>query len=622
MRSKLLIGLGVAAVLVAALFGFALYNANRLLARFKPDLEHLASEAAGSPVQLGNLDVSILPAARVHLDRLTVGGEHGLVLSNVTLQLRLLPLLARRLHIVTLELDGPRLTLVKSTRGITLEGLPEREVTAGKSGGEAAPPARAPVLALDLQRFAVRNGTFAFVDVERKATYTLTEASVDAALTVDASGVRVPTLQVAGMLAGAGPVTIDGKDIALDAESGVAEVPALTLALAGSMVAVQGRFDTGRGSGEFHVGSDGIDLARLVPLLEQAAPAVKTLALRGTVRPDIDVHLEPGGAYAGAGKIGLADVGLDSPAGPVRNLRGQITLRATAERTTVSSRDLALDLAGKPVGVTVTADLVGDTVDLTELVATAFSGTTRVSGTIGLATGRFGTDVTAEGLDLGQLQTALTPGTPPRMLATVTRFQAKLAGIAGDDLVRSVTGTGSLLLADGRIPGVNVAGEVLRKVTSLPFVSGSLTGALPDDVRASIEGPDTRIDRLRTDFSVGGAALRLAGTNIVNPAFTFDGAGRVGFDTSLDLTGTVRLCPSLSRGITSKAKELRALLDDQERLGVPVTITGTPPRVAVVADVTRLVSLGASKALEEKAGALLRGALGGKKGLGRLLPRF
>jgi hypothetical protein len=616
---KLLVGLGVCAVLLAAVLGYAIVNANRLVERFRPDLERLASDAVGSPVGLGALDVSILPAAHITLDRLTVGGDGGLTLRNLALRLRLLPLLAGRLQLVALTLVEPRLVFVKDARGITLEGLPAPGAPPGKPGGDAtSSPPVPPALALDLERLEIRGGAFTLKDTVAKHTYALADVSVDAALALDRAGIRVPRLRIAGTLADAGPITVTGKDLALDQTTGVATVGGLTLDLAGTPLDVVGTFDTRAGRGEFRITSAGIDLARLAPLLEQVAPAVKPLAPRGVVTPDLQLRLAPGEQAQVAGTIALADVGLDTGAGPIRKLRGRLDLHATPEATTVASRDLALELAGKPIGVTLAAGLAGDVATVKELVVSAFGGTTTLHGAFRLASQRFDLNVTAERLDLAQLDEALSPGKPRLLLGTVSRFQSTVAGSASGDVGRALTGTGALALTDGRLVGVNLVGDVVKKLAGLPGIAASVRGAIPDDLRGTVDGQDTRIDSLRTDFGLGDAAFHLTGLNAVSPGFTLDGGGRVGFDASVDLAATILLAPSLAHALTANAKLLRAALDDQGRLPIPLTMRGTPPHVAVVPDVSRLAG-SAGKVLADE---LLKELDKGGKGLGRLLHGF
>jgi hypothetical protein len=153
---------------------------------------------------------------------------------------------------------------------------------------------------------------------------------------------------------------------------------------------------------------------------------------------------------------------------------------------------------------------------------------------------------------------------------------------------------------------------VLKAVRSIPLVSIAFD-KIPGDLRGMADSDDTEIGTLRTDFAFGGAAVRLANLVLTNPALAFEGGGRVGFDRRVDLAGTVALSPNLSKSLAGGVKEVRFALDPVGRLAVPVTISGTPPKVAVVPDVTRLVTGTARAVIENKATELLQDALGGKK---------
>ncbi|MBI3628857.1 MAG: hypothetical protein HY217_04635, partial [Candidatus Rokubacteria bacterium] len=282
-------------------------------------------------------------------------------------------------------------------------------------------------------------------------------------------------------------------------------------------------------------------------------------------------------------------------------------LAATPTGATVGSRDLALEVGGAPIAVTLASELAGDTATLKDLVATGLGGTTRVTGTYGLASRHFAADVGAEGLDLAAMQHATDPRTPPRVTGTVARFQSRVAGTADEHPERSVTGTGNVLLKDARIPGVNVAGEVVKKIGSLPLLSAI---RMPAEVKSATESPDTIITSLTADFTIGGAALHLERTLVTSPSFSFEGDGLVGFDSHLDLQGAFRLSSTISRAMVSGVKELGLALDSRGEISVPLTIKGTPPKVAVLPDVTHLVGSGLGNA----AGGLL-------KGIGKLFKR-
>ena len=600
MRRWLGIALAVVVLAVGGALGWVLVSANRLAEHYRPDIERAASGVLGAPVHLGKLRVALLPSAHVAVSEVAVG-DGGFSLADVRLSLRLLPLLRGALAIDTLSLEAPHLTLVRDARGVGLVGLPRPGSRPAAPGGAAS--ARVvvpPALGLDLRRFELRHGTVELRDEIRKSQLTLEDLTVDAALAVDASTVELPRFRTAATLAGGGPLTVDGQGLTFDLAKGTLEVPTVTVEVAKSRIVVKGRIETATGVGNAALSSDRLDLEQAAPLMALVTPEIARLGLRGTVAPDLTVAFSSGWAYQTSGSIRLADLALDAGTMAVRGLHGRLDLAATPTGATIGSRDLGLEVGGAPIAVTLASELAGDTATFKELVATGLGGTTRVTGSYGLATRHFTADVGAEGLDLAAMQHARDPRTPPRVTGTVARFQSRLAGTADTHPERSVTGTGTVLVKDGRVPGVNVAGEVVKKIGSLPLLSAV---RMPAEVKSVTESPDTVITSLTADFTVGGAALQLQRTLVTSPSFSFDGGGRVGFDSDLDLQGTLRLSSAISNALVSGVRELRVGLDPNGQISVPLTIRGTPPKVVVVPDVTKLLGSG----LENAAGGLLKG---------------
>ncbi len=604
MRRRLGTALAVVAVVVGVAVGWALVSANRLAERYRPDIERAASNALRAPVRLGKLRVALFPSVHVAVREVTVG-KGGFSLADIRLSLRLLPLLRGKLAIDTLSVESPHLTLVRDARGVALVGLPRPGSKAGGSGaakgksdagGTMVPPA----VALDLRRFELRHGTVELKDDIRKSTLTLDDLSVDATLAIDPATIQLPKLHTTATLAGGGPITIDGQGVTYDVGKGTLDVPAIGVDVAKSRIAVNGRLETATGAGNATISSDRLDLEKAAPLMALVTPEIARLGTRGSVAPNLKVQFASGWAYQASGTIQLADLAFEVGKMAVQKLHGRLDLAATPTGATIDSRDLALEVGGTPIRVTVSSELAGDTATLKDVVATGLGGTTRIKGTYGLQNRGFTGDVTAEGLDLAALQRATDPRTPPRATGTVARFQSQIAGTADDHPERSVTGNGSVLLKDGRVPGVNVAGEVVKKIGSLPILSAV---RMPPEVRSATESSDTVITSLTANFTIGGAALHLQRTAVSSPTFSFDGGGRVGFDADLDLSGTIRLSPTISRALVSGVRELGVALNSGGEISVPLTIRGTPPKVVVIPDVTKLVGSG----LQNAAGGLLKG---------------
>ena len=96
----------------------------------------------------------------------------------------------------------------------------------------------------------------------------------------------------------------------------------------------------------------------------------------------------------------------------------------------------------------------------------------------------------------------------------------------------------------------------------------------------------------------------------------------MGFDSSLDLNTTVLLSRSLSAGLAARSPALKRAIGPDGRVAVPLTISGTPPKVAIVPDMEKLMQLAGRKLLEEQGGKLLNKLFKDRKGGGSALKNF
>jgi hypothetical protein len=611
MRHRLLITAGILVLLAGAVLGYAALTADRLIRRLKPDVERLASERLGAPVTLGDLAGSVFPAARIVVRAVRVGGELGMSVDRLVVRVRLLGLLRGRLDVVKVELQEPRLVLVRGAGGVRVAGWPVSASPAGTArsatgASETGFPVL-PAVSMNVHQLAVRDGSIELQDAIRKVSYGMSALAVDAQGTADAREVRLSWFRSRGLLAGVTEVGAAGSDLSYRLATGRVDVPGLILDVAGSPLRLRGSAEIRVPSAEVHLVSDGIDLAPLEPLWSAMLPGTRALALRGVVRPDLTGRFALPAGLSLAGKVGLAKVSAALPAGTITNLRGTIELAAADGGASASAEGLALSFAEAPVTASFAAALdARSVVHLRRLEVKGFAGVATSSGTLDVNTARFTAEVEGRGFDAGALLAVLRPGAPPPITGTVAHVRARLAGDAGPKALASLSGPGSLVLERGRLAGVNLVTLVLKAARDIPLVGPGLEAATPAPLRPVLADPDTVITRFEARGTAGSGAFGVESFTLTNPTFTLDGSGRVGLDGRLELRPTLRLSADVSRAIVERAREAAVLLDGKDQVAVPITVSGMLPAVVVVPDAGRL--LGApGTAIERGAEELLRG---------------
>jgi hypothetical protein len=154
-------------------------------------------------------------------------------------------------------------------------------------------------------------------------------------------------------------------------------------------------------------------------------------------------------------------------------------------------------------------------------------------------------------------------------------------GLETDAILHSLTGVGSIEIADGRLQGVNIAEDVLGGVT----VIGGLTSWLSPEVKRKhprlFSKQDTDFQTAEMTLHVKDGRIRADALAIETDDFSLLGAGTIGLDGSLDIEADFRTSIALASTLVGVADPTRYLLNGEKRIAIPVHITGElgAPRV-------------------------------------------
>ncbi len=621
---KLLIGVAVILIILAALFVYAATNVGKLVAQYKPDIERAASQALGSTVTLGEIETSVFPDAKIHIGKLRLEGNsssESFTLKNLLLHVKLLPLLTGSLDIEKLSIDKPVLTLIKTKDGIQIEGLPKPKTvapaTAPKPAAAPAPasqPAPLPAaLKLNLDRFEILEAQVIFKDEEAKKEYQLSKINLASTVVFKDNIATIQDLLITASLLNKAPLKLHAAGSTFNLADGKFNLPKLEIDLLGNEITLKANFDTKNGSGEFGIDSTGIKLTSLDPLLDMA-PQVRSFGLGGVVKPAIAGQVKPG-AYKVSGSIGLTAVAAKAADLQVSDLSGLLNIDATTTAQGAKSSAVTLKLNGAPVKISFDAGLEGTQAKLNSLTLEAFSGSVAAKAEVALSGPQaFNSTITLRGIKIEQALTALKPPLAQMVSGTLSNIEANINGNLGPALMQSLKGDAKVLAENCLLNGVNIAADVLKVINEIPFLQGSRVPPAPADQQAVLASKNTAIQSLSGDFVIGGAALTTENLKMLSSIFSLDSDGRVGFDSSLNLNATISFSKAFSAGLASRTKEIKKVLDANGQLVVPLTLKGTPPKVLILPNVEKLLQGAGGKLVEEKAEKLLNDVLSGKRG--------
>jgi len=214
------------------------------------------------------------------------------------------------------------------------------------------------------------------------------------------------------------------------------------------------------------------------------------------------------------------------------------------------------------------------------------------------------------GMDLKALLPRVSPEFGDGVQGSIN-LEAKLEG-SGDNwesVKRTLKGQGHTEIIKGALKDLNLVKRVLTRVTGLPGIGNLISSKLSPRYARIFERRDTPFDTLEATFTVNEGRIGSKDLLMATPDYLIEAKGWVGLDSSMRWNATLALSPPLTQELMQKHKNIRYLVDSQERLGVPFRLAGKLPRVQPKPDIKRLAEL-IQRGLLQKGG---EETTGGKK---------
>ncbi len=622
---KMIVIILVTILLVSlGLIAWVYTSANSIIAKYRPELEQLASNSLGAKVQLGEITVSMFPELALALKKIKVGSEaNDLSLKEVLVKLKLMPLLSGVLDFSSITVDSPNIVVVKTAAGTTITGLPSRSNTATKVDVEAGQAqANAPKsgssaasLKINLQNLAVKNGTVLFDDQTNAKKYALDNLTFQSSISNLEGRLILSGIKAQADAAGT-PIDISVNQIVYTPANNLAEFEPVNIKLGQSLLVLDGRYQNSDGSGQFNtLQGTHVDLASLSSITR--AYGINIPQISGEIFPLLEVKLHAN-TPALQGTIELKSVTSEFPSLKIGDLNGALNVSAHAEETSIASKQLKLNLNGAPVQAALDAGLAlpTKTVSLRSLNASIFSGSVEVKGEFTATQANSTFDL--RNIALAEAIAAFAPSSP-KLQGTLTNLKGAMSIPLGQAKpLQAASGNVYIKAVNTSLPGLNLAGAVLASVKDLPFLQGALVNSVPPSLQDEITADSTVIKSITSNVSVSAGAMSTRDLYLTSNLFELDGQGQVDFDANLHMRSSIFFNKDFSQALANRTKELRTLFDESERLVIPLELKGHLPKVAVLPDTSKLVRLGAKNLVKEKAGKLLEKVLGGRGGGGKL----
>ncbi|MGH7813145.1 MAG: AsmA family protein [Candidatus Binataceae bacterium] len=322
------------------------------------------------------------------------------------------------------------------------------------------------------------------------------------------------------------------------------------------------------------------------------------------------------------GAIHLADF---VPSRPSTDEIGQLTASGTVAAGQIGGPSVDVKLAS-PSGnlnrvpyenLSLAASIQGNHARLMKLNADAFSGNLAATGGAGLAAGSpFTASVSFTNIDL---QSALESqdSKAAKTVRGALGGNINLAGKIGsfDAMNPTLQGDGQLTLTNGKLVGINVGGDALRKVQHLPLIGNLVPKAAIRRHPELFDNPDTDIQTASLTFTIAGPKIVTHDLKVRTIDYSLLGDGWVDMDKSIGVAAQIVLARQFSGELIAAKHNIRYLADRNGQIIVPLQISGQLPKPEIVPDVAQLAQRAGRNAVENQ-GQKFLGKFLGKKGLG------
>ncbi len=535
--ARILLGLCVFLVVLALAVPYFL-NVDR----YRDDIASAIEKQTGRHVTLGKIRAQFLPGVGFVVEDLHIGIPQGFPAGDLVAadairgNVAIGPLLHGTVHINSLDLVHPKLTLVTDSSGknnytFTSSTTAQKTAPNGKNGGASTKNA------------------------EESSSVSLDE--IDSVLLTDAE------VLLESVVRGKPEMSADTKGINVTMHNFVispmnvhdwqadSKLTGVTLALGGWSAPIA--FRSGKltlAGGKLH--------AQFVADLAKASDVKGTLSV-----PDIEhaqVNFEMSASELDIDKL-MAAVGGGSsgpsaapakaadppPSGP-----SELVARGHINVEKITTKPYAVGPANVEIRV------YTDRAELWPISIGMYGGTLQISSRVDRVTNppRFTANVQMRGLDVAKVLD-VSPSARGKM-GGMGELDLTLLGGLSDAWKKTLSGDGKFAVRNGHLPGVNLAGAA-QSVAKLAGVGG-----------------DTPFTVLEGDINIAEQRVKSKQIHLDSPSGTVDLRGSVGLDGSLDYQGQVSVNPGAIAGSGAVGTIVGSLIGSRvSKITVPIALGGT-----------------------------------------------
>ena len=168
-------------------------------------------------------------------------------------------------------------------------------------------------------------------------------------------------------------------------------------------------------------------------------------------------------------------------------------------------------------------------------------------------------------------------------------FNTEGKGLSGSSsMLSSLLGDGTVDVKEGKLVGMNILRLVLSKISMLPRLVEKIEKNLPDKYKDELQDKDTVLKKVKLTTKIKNGSLYIEDAKVETNVFLLSGKGTIGFNQEIDMQSTIAIPQDLSKAMVASAEGLQYLLDENNEIVIPLTVTGRIPSLAFLPDLEYL----------------------------------
>ena len=204
---------------------------------------------------------------------------------------------------------------------------------------------------------------------------------------------------------------------------------------------------------------------------------------------------------------------------------------------------------------------------------------------------RFSVAAKVQGIDINEFYQSLKVQTQRDFHGRLTA-NAKFAGSGSswNEIKPNLRGQGDAEIVQGALLNFNLADTALS-AAGIPGLGNLVNPQLRKKYPETFEAKDTKFKEMKGHFDVADGRINVKDLRMAAADYSIQGDGWASFERKINFRSALILSPALSADLAQSVREARFLFTDENEFKMPLTVTGTLPRVKTKPDTSALAKM-------------------------------